>query len=232
MLIIPGPEASGSHSTGIPPQVLVVDRQPLFLAALGRLLSGPPIDAQIRMTTRSDHVFEVLDEGPVDAVFCEVRATPLPGIDLAAAVSQRQPGIPVVLLGDSNEENLLLSALGSRAMGFFTKDTPVNEFLDGVQAILAGHYAIGRNLAQTAMSRLAEHGNPANREVATNLSSTERSILAMIGQAQSIATIAGARGISQKTVRNHLSSIYRKLQLHSRTEAMLWASRMGVTSSP
>jgi DNA-binding NarL/FixJ family response regulator len=52
----------------------------------------------------------------------------------------------------------------------------------------------------------------------------------MIGQAKSVQVIAAARGISHKTVRNHLANIYRKLQLRSRTEAMLCAARMGLTS--
>ena len=52
----------------------------------------------------------------------------------------------------------------------------------------------------------------------------------MIGRAESIATIAASRGISHKTVRNHLAKIYRKLDLHGRTEAMLWAARSGLTS--
>jgi len=51
----------------------------------------------------------------------------------------------------------------------------------------------------------------------------------MIGHAESIRSIALSRGISHKTVRNHLAKIYRKLELHSRTEAMLWAIREGLT---
>ena len=61
------------------------------------------------------------------------------------------------------------------------------------------------------------------------LSPTELAILAMIGRAESIPAIAESRGISNKTVRNHLAKIYRKLELHGRTEAMLWAARMGLT---
>ena len=51
----------------------------------------------------------------------------------------------------------------------------------------------------------------------------------MVGAARSIQAIAMTRGISQKTVRNHLANIYRKLELRSRTEAMLCAARMGLT---
>jgi DNA-binding NarL/FixJ family response regulator len=53
----------------------------------------------------------------------------------------------------------------------------------------------------------------------------------MIGRAQSVPSIASSRGISNKTVRNHLAKIYRKLELHGRTEAVLWAARMGLNRS-
>jgi DNA-binding NarL/FixJ family response regulator len=62
------------------------------------------------------------------------------------------------------------------------------------------------------------------------LSRTEIDILTMVGAARSVQSIAAARGISQKTVRNHLANIYRKLELRSRTEAMLCAARMGLTA--
>jgi DNA-binding NarL/FixJ family response regulator len=78
--------------------------------------------------------------------------------------------------------------------------------------------------------RLSESSVPQRRN-ASQLSPTERDILAMIGDAKSIPFIAETRGISNKTVRNHLANIYRKLELRSRTEAMLWAARMGLTSS-
>jgi len=72
---------------------------------------------------------------------------------------------------------------------------------------------------------------PNSRRAASQLSPTELDILTMIGEAKSIPVIAAARGISHKTVRNHLANIYRKLDLRSRTEAMLCAARMGLTAN-
>ena len=54
--------------------------------------------------------------------------------------------------------------------------------------------------------------------------------MTMVGAASSVEAIAASRGISQKTVRNHIANIYRKLELRSRTQAMLCAARMGLTS--
>jgi DNA-binding CsgD family transcriptional regulator len=63
------------------------------------------------------------------------------------------------------------------------------------------------------------------------LSEAERSILLMVGEAQSTRAIAASRGISQKTVRNHLVNIYRKLEVRNRSEAIVWSARAGLTSA-
>jgi DNA-binding NarL/FixJ family response regulator len=85
-------------------------------------------------------------------------------------------------------------------------------------------------IAQLLARLLATNGHE-HRRGGNQLSPTELEIIAMIGQAQSIPAIAASRGISHKTVRNHLAKIYRKLELHGRTEAMLWAARQGLTES-
>src|SRR4029077_2021999 len=100
----------------------------------------------------------------------------------------------------------------------------------GVRAVVSGHRAISSGLMGRLLERL-EHPNRDIRRGGNQLSPTELEILAMIGHAESIPAIAASRGISAKTVRNHLAKIYRKLELHGRTEAMLWAARMGLTSN-
>jgi DNA-binding NarL/FixJ family response regulator len=112
----------------------------------------------------------------------------------------------------------------------FTKDATLDEFLVGVQTVLSGHRAVGSNLMRMVLTRLNESAQHAQRP-AGQLSPTELDILTMIGEAKSIPVIAAARGISHKTVRNHLANIYRKLQLRSRTEAMLCAARMGLIAN-
>jgi DNA-binding NarL/FixJ family response regulator len=114
--------------------------------------------------------------------------------------------------------------------GLFTKDATLDEFLVGVQTVLSGHRAVGSNLMGLVLARLSDR-SPHARKPANQLSPTELDILTMIGQAKSIQVIAATRGISHKTVRNHLANIYRKLELRSRTEAMLCAARMGLTAA-
>ena len=207
---------------------LVIDSQPLFVAALGRLLAMPPICASLRAASRSDEGLEMLHAGGIHLVFCEVGATPLSGRELAALLHRSHPGLPVILLAARGDEGLLAEALPSGAAGLFTKDASVEEFMAGVSAVLAGHRSIASGLLLELQMRF-EHRPGRDGEGGGHLSPAELEIIRMIGRADSVATIAATRGTSQKTVRNHLAKIYRKLEVHGRTEAVLWAARRGLT---
>lgn len=228
MLIVPGAEAAALDHH-IQPSALLVDRQPLFLAALQGLLRAAPLRAEVTVATRSDIALELFAEHQFDLVLCELKACPISGIEVATQVLGSHRPARVILLGDAEDERLLVDSLSSGVSGLFTKNTSYEEFLGGVQAVLDGHSVIGSRLQGTALARLtgrAEHADPPAR----HLSPAELHILNLVGHAQSVSSIADARGISQKTVRNHLASIYRKLEVKSRTQAVLYAARMGLAS--
>jgi two-component system, NarL family, nitrate/nitrite response regulator NarL len=210
-------------------RALVIDRQPLFLAAVGELLSAPPLHAEVVVTTHSDEGIARAKEEAFDLVFCDVRAKPVTGAEVASALADVDR-LRVILLADSEDASTLLAALRSGAAGFFTKDASLEEFVEGIQAVLAGHVAVGQNLVQETLALLV--GSARSQPQLGHLSPAERDVLGMVAQAQSIQTIAATRGISEKTVRNQLANIYRKLHLRNRTEAVLWATRERLAHPP
>jgi DNA-binding NarL/FixJ family response regulator len=213
-----------------PVKTLVIDRQPLFLAALSSLLGAEPLHAQVITCPRTDTALEIARHREVHVVFCEIRSNPMSGSEFVRLLAEELPAVPVILLGDREDESLLTEALTSPAAGLFTKDASLDEFMVGVQAVLSGHRAIGASLMNGVLDRLTHQRTAAPKRLGGELSPTELEILVMIGRAESIPNIAASRGISHKTVRHHLAKIYRKLDLHGRTEAMLWAARSGLTS--
>jgi len=214
---------SGARSGA--PRILLVDRHTLVLAALGRLLSSPPLNAEVLLTTRLADAIEIVRQTPIDLVLCDVKAT---GPKLPAILTELRPGIRVMLIADAGDERLLMGAMQCGATGFFTKDTAVEEFLEGVKTVLNGQDVVGGNLLHQTLGKLGQvPGKEAPRRI-EQLSPTEHEILALIGQAYSVRSIAASRGITRKTVRNHLGTIYRKLSLGNRSEAILWAARMGI----
>lgn len=210
-------------------EALIIDRQPLFQAALGNLLKAPPLSAHVVSSSSSDAGLEMARTLRFDVVFCELRSQPLSGLQLVEALAAEANPTRIILLADEGDESQLAHALSTNAAGLFTKNANLQEFLVGVQAVVSGHRAFGSNVLGPLVERLSHplHHDP--RRFAHQLSPTELEILSMVGRAHSIPTIAATRGISHKTVRNHLARIYRKLELHGRTEAMLWAARMGLT---
>jgi len=233
VVVVPGRSGSAGATYRVDaqgPNVLLIDRQPLFLAALSSLLTAPPVRAGVQVAHDTDAGLEIALRGDVHLVFCEVRSEPIPGVEVAARLSQVTPRVPVILLGELEDERLMAAALQTSVAGMFTKDAALDEFLVGVQTVLSGHRAVGANLMGLVLARLNDT-SPHARRPASQLSPTELDILTMIGEAKSIPVIAAARGISHKTVRNHLANIYRKLELRSRTEAMLCAARMGLTAN-
>jgi DNA-binding NarL/FixJ family response regulator len=231
VVVVPGPGVSPQQQVAPDrPLILVVDGQPLFVVVLSHLLSGPSLRARTLAAESTDLALETLRRERVDAVLCDVRVTPLSFREFLTEAAQLPFAPPVVLLADVQDEELLLAAMDTGAAGFFTKDADPTQFLEGIRSVLLGHRAVGSSVMGRLVGRLRGEESANARPGLGRLSRTEIDILAMVGSARSIPTIAATRGISQKTVRNHLANIYRKLELRSRTEAMLCAARMGLTA--
>jgi len=227
VVVVPAPAERDDITLG-PPRVLAIDRQELFLAAISRMLAGPRLNAEIVTSTRSDMALELVMAERFDLVVCECRGQPEPGRALLARLALAAPALPLIMIGDSGDEQQLVKAFKEGAAGIFTKRSLSAEFLEGAATVLAGHRAVAGELVGYLISAA---DSPVPRSEWSNLlSPTEIGILTMLGEARSIAWIAAARGISQKTVRNHVATIYRKMGLRNRIEAVLCAVRIGLVS--
>jgi DNA-binding NarL/FixJ family response regulator len=207
------------------PCALLVGEYHLVLASLAQLLSDPPLNLRVELSARTDEALSRIEEEHHELLFCDLRSPPIPATELPAQLAQRNQKTRVILLGDDEDAAELVASLDCGAAGFFTKDASAEEFIEGVQAVAAGHYAVGGNLARRALARLSGH-EPARGGAYDRLSPAERTILLLLEQAHSTRSIAAARGISDKTVRNHMASIYRKLEVRNRSEAIMWSLRM------
>lgn len=236
MTVLVSPAATSSWPPALQqaPRVVVVDRQPLFSEVLRSFLSEPPMNAATTLSTNTEVAREMATRGEVDLVFCDVLAGPLTAAGLVRSLSELSPAIPVILLGELGDLQGYLPLLLDGAAGIFTKDCAPTELVVGAGATLAGHRAVSFGILAAALrsrdpERAAEGTEPPCEGPAV-LSRAEREVLALLGQARSVRAIASIRGTSPKTVRNHMSSIYRKLELHNRTEATLYAARTGLAA--
>ena len=234
MVVVGSGEGAPIKALTRPEQVsaILIERQALFAAALSRLLSVSfSVGAQVTSVLHSDQALQLVETIGPDLLLCDVRAEPTSGVELTRQLRAAGNQTPVILLGEACDEGQLIEGLRAGCQGVFEKTCTEREFIDGVTVVLAGNRAIDDKLATRLLLAPLNGSLGMAGSIASQLSSTEFAVLSMIGGAKSVAVIAAERGISEKTVRNHLANIYRKLQLRNRPEAVLLATRMGLTDA-
>lgn len=158
-----------------------------------------------------------------DVVLMDVTMPVLGGIEATRRIRQRVPEVRVVMLTMHADEATMAEAIRMGADGYLVKDCSTDEIAETLRQVASGRTAFSQDVA---VSMLAEvQALPAAEEL---VSKREEDVLQLIADGCSSAEVAERLFISQKTVKNHLASIYHKLDARDRTQAVLRAVRMGI----
>ena len=156
-----------------------------------------------------------------DVMLLDINLPGLSGIEAIPLFKQICPGQKIIMLTILEDDFHILEAIKNGADGYILKKTSRNKILDAIQQVYEGGGALTPMVARQVMAFLkpeaAKPGSP------TNLTPREKEILLMITQAMSNELIADKLFISVQTVRNHIKSIYDKLQVHTRTQVVVKA---------
>ena len=218
-------------------RVLVVSEQVLFRQGVKRSLSGIE-DIEISDTTGVyTSVFTAIYIMPPDVVLVDIDTPSDSGLQLAHNVKQRLPSIGVVVLTSCLDDTLPFQALKAQASAYLSKEVSVDELVDTIRRVARGEYPINESL--TAKPRLAEQVLSQFQEPSwlgeaesfiSPLTLREKEVLKCITQGYANKQIANEFDISDQTIKNHVSSILRKLNANSRTDAVVIAAKQGLIS--
>ena len=149
----------------------------------------------------------------------------MPGVDGVEATRRIRASLPetaVVILTSFSEQPRIIGAIDAGAVGYLLKDADPDELLRGVRAAAAGEAPFSPRAAKALLSLGAQ------RQVAAELSDREREVLACVVEGLPNKLIARRLAISEKTVKAHLTSVFRRIGVTDRTQAALWAERHGI----
>ena len=206
-------------------RVALADREHLLGQALSRLVSAETDMVVTGFYTDGEDLVRALETNDVDVVIMDpMGLTPL-GMELVRRVIGLRPNIRVVILTANQQEQQLFAAIRAGARGYISKSADITEVLEAIRAVAYGEALISPELA---IQLLNEFARLSYQE--TGLTSRERDILAAIVQGNSNREIAQQLGLSEKTVKNYVSEILSKLDVRDRTEAAVYALRMGLVS--
>jgi two-component system response regulator DegU len=163
-----------------------------------------------------------------DVILMDVSMPDMDGVEATKRILQNAPDQRVVMLTMHADKDLIDQAIKAGAVGYLTKDCSIDEVSDAVRMAANGETALSPLLAKTMLTEVRKIDEKAAREEDRLVTKREEEVLQLIADGCSTPEVAQKLYISQKTVKNHLASIYEKLNARDRTQAVLLAVRMGI----
>jgi DNA-binding NarL/FixJ family response regulator len=210
-------------------RVLIADDHPLFRKGMRTLLSSMPgIIIAGEATTGAEAVEQSLALKP-DLVLMDLQMPEGGGLEATRRITTADPQIHVLVVTLFEDDDSVFAALQAGARGYILKDADEEEMMRAIHAIGKGEAIFSPAIAVRLMDYFAGARPPAGADVFPELTEREREILQHIARGESNAAIAEELTISLKTVRNHVSNIYNKLQVADRAQAAIRAREAGLS---
>ena len=202
-------------------RVLLVDDHTMVRQSMRRSMEGEGFEIVGEAGDGEEGVRLAAALAP-DVVLMDVSMPVLDGVEAARRVKAQSPATNIVMLTMHADADVVRRALAAGAVGYLTKDCSIDEVAEAVRMAADGEGAISPSLAA---AMLRESSRPAEEPI---LSAREAEVLQLVAEGKSPPEVAAELFISAKTVKNHLSNIYEKLDARDRTQAVLKGLRMGV----
>ena len=201
-------------------RVLLVDDHTMLRQGLRRALEGEGVIVVGEAADGAAGVDLALSTKP-DVVLMDVSMPVLDGIDATKRLVSADRRMRVVMLTMHIDRDIVDRAFKAGAVGYLTKDSSMSEVVDAIRLAADGDRPMSPTLAKAML-------NEVQRPPEGVISAREEEVLQLVADGLGTSEIADRLFISQKTVKNHLASIYEKLDARDRTQAVITAVRMGI----
>jgi two-component system, NarL family, response regulator DegU len=216
-------------------QVLVVSQQSLFRQGIQHSLSNLPDIIVSGTSDINDKVLTTVDNMPPDVALLDIDSLPEAGLALARKIKQHSPSIAIIVLASNPSDEQLFEVLKGQAASYLSKEITADKLLETIRRVAHGEHPINESLttrpkvAEQVLLQFQELSRRSEAEpFISPLTPREMEILKYIGQGYLNKQIAVELGISEQTIKNHVTSILRKLNANARTEAVVLALRKGL----
>ncbi len=211
-----------------PLQIVVADDSPGFRAGLGALLASVPgMQVVGEACDGEDAVVQALALQP-DVVLMDLNMPLRNGIEATRAIVASAPHIAVLVLTMHDDDESVFAAVQAGARGYIVKGARQNELLRAVEAVADGGAVFGPAVARRMVDFFARAAAGPGAVVFPDLTAREREILEHVARGHNNAQIAEHLVLSTKTVRNHVSNLFTKLQVVDRAQAIIKAREAGI----
>jgi two-component system, NarL family, response regulator DegU len=219
-------------------KVVIIDKQPLFRAGVKQAFMEQP-DFKIVEASPEDNLAMIIEEDLPDVILLDIDAPSLSGLKIGKSLIQRYPAIRLVVMTSEVNNDELFEVIRIGAAAYLDKKSNIQELEGIIRRVSRGEYPINDSLLATPT--VAEHVLKQFQEmvsmgmsvesVTAPLTNRETQILRYVADGNSNKKIAQILDISEQTIKNHVSSILRKLNANDRAHAVVLAIRRGWISA-
>lgn len=198
--------------------ILIVDDHPVVRQGLRAMLSSEPDIAVMGMAASAREAFAMVQRRQPDVVLMDLRMPEMEGTNAIVELRRIVPGIRILVLTNYGSDEYIVRATQAGAMGYLLKNTPQEEIVKAVRMIFQGERYVPKDIAQRLFEAIGRE----------ELSQRELEVLSLVAHGCTNKDVAQRLYISDKTVRNHVTSCLLKLQAKDRTEAVTRAIERGL----
>lgn len=216
-------------------QILIVDDHPLFRRGIRWSLENEHDLLVVGEAADGQAAVQQVDQTMPDVVLIDINMPLMSGLEVTRIIKRRHPQMGVIILTMHEDDEQLFHAIRVGAAAYCTKDVDAEELIRLIRRVAKGEYLINDNVlsrpfvASRVLDQFRELSqmDQANEGVFSPLTPREVEILDCVAQGNSNKEIARILSISDQTVKNHITSILRKLAVNDRTQAVIYALRHG-----
>ncbi|UGS38597.1 response regulator [Capillimicrobium parvum] len=203
-------------------RVLIADDHGVIRDGLGRLIGALPDMEVVGLAADGEQAVAQAAAAQPDVVLMDLEMPGVDGIEATRRILVDAPRTAVLVLTSFSDRPRILGALEAGACGYLLKDVDAEQVAEGIRAAARGESPLDPRAARTVLAARSEPDPTAG------LSAREREVLELLVEGLPNKLIARRLGISEKTVKSHLTAVYRAIDVTDRTQAALWAERNGL----
>jgi len=217
-------------------KIIIVDDHQLFREGVKRILDFEDTFEVVAEGDDGTDIINLYSAQSPDVVLMDINMPRKNGVEATADLIAEYPDAKVIMLSIHDDESYVTHALKSGALGYMLKEMDADEIVEAIKVVANGgsylHPKVTKNLV-AEFRRLSEHENKGNfhqteiRRPFHLLTKRECEVLQLLTDGQSNRTIGETLYISEKTVKNHVSSILQKMNVNDRTQAVVTAIKNG-----
>jgi DNA-binding NarL/FixJ family response regulator len=210
-----------------PIRVVIAEDHAVVRQALRIMLDMEPDVTVVGEAGDGEEAVSLVQELKPDLVILDVRMGGMDGVEATRQLHQLDPKIAILILTGFDDTDVLLTAVEAGAHGFLLKDSSNEELLDAIHRLVKGESLVTPSMLRRLLDEIANQDEQ-SRDTHSSLTPREMEVMCALAQGLSNEGIARELVISEKTVKTHLTSIFSKMGVDGRSQAIIYAIRHGL----